>query len=88
MALPSDWALPALGVARLEAWVEPDNEPSLRVLAAAGFAREGVLRSFLTLGGRRADAVVLSRIGRREQRRRRSSAMPPANAIAGWTVST
>jgi RimJ/RimL family protein N-acetyltransferase len=62
VALLSDWALPALELARLEAWVEPENEPSLRVLAAAGFEREGVLRSFLCLAGRRADAVVLSRI--------------------------
>jgi ribosomal-protein-alanine N-acetyltransferase len=60
--LASDWALSSFGVARLEAWVEPGNEPSLRVLAAAGFAREGVLRNFLLLGSRRADAVVLSRI--------------------------
>lgn len=62
VALLADWALGSLGLARLEAWVEPDNQPSLCVLAAAGFAREGVLRAFLTLGDRRADAVVLSRI--------------------------
>jgi [ribosomal protein S5]-alanine N-acetyltransferase len=60
--LASDWALSSFGVARLEAWVEPGNEASLRVLAAAGFRREGVLRAFLVLGSRRADAVVLSRL--------------------------
>jgi [ribosomal protein S5]-alanine N-acetyltransferase len=65
VALLSDWALRTLAIARLEAWVEPENEPSLRVLAAAGFVREGVLRSFLCLGGRRADAVVLARIAGR-----------------------
>jgi [ribosomal protein S5]-alanine N-acetyltransferase len=58
VVLLSDWAPAALGIARLEAWVEPGNEASLRVLAAAGFVREGVLRSFLAFG----DAVVLSRI--------------------------
>jgi len=49
-------------MARVEAWVEPDNAASLRVLGAAGFTREGVLRSFLSYQRRRADAVVFSRI--------------------------
>ena len=46
----------------MEAWTEPANTGSQRVLLHAGFAREGVLRSFLSFGDRRADAVVLSRI--------------------------
>ncbi|MEU4397836.1 hypothetical protein [Micromonospora orduensis] len=33
-----------------------------RVLAAAGFVEEGVLRSFLAFPDRRADAVVMARI--------------------------
>jgi [ribosomal protein S5]-alanine N-acetyltransferase len=60
--LLSGWALGDAGLARVEAWVEPDNAPSLHVLERAGFEREGVLRSFLSFSGRRADAVVLSRI--------------------------
>ncbi|MDA0169092.1 GNAT family N-acetyltransferase [Solirubrobacter taibaiensis] len=60
--LASTWALADAGMARVEAWVDPDNEPSLRLLASAGFEREGVLRAFLDLGDRRGDAVVLSRI--------------------------
>jgi ribosomal-protein-alanine N-acetyltransferase len=60
--LLSSWALGDGGFARVEAWVEPGNEPSLRALASAGFVREGVLRSFLADGDRRADAVVLARI--------------------------
>lgn len=60
--LLTTWALTEAGVARVEAWVEPDNAASLRVLEGAGFIREGVLRSFLCYQGRRADAVVLSRI--------------------------
>jgi RimJ/RimL family protein N-acetyltransferase len=32
------------------------------VLAAAGFTREGVLRSFLAYADRRVDVVVFSRI--------------------------
>ncbi|WFE42788.1 GNAT family protein [Micromonospora sp. WMMD998] len=60
--LASAWALDVAGIERVEAWVEPDNRASQRVLAAAGFAQEGVLRSFLAFPGRRADAVVFSRI--------------------------
>lgn len=61
-ALLSSWALDVAGVARVEAWVEPGNEASRRVLAAAGFQQEGTLRSFLAFQSRRADAVVFSRI--------------------------
>jgi RimJ/RimL family protein N-acetyltransferase len=49
-------------MARVEAWVDPDNEPSIRLLASAGFKREGLLRAFLDYGDRRGDAVVFSRI--------------------------
>lgn len=56
------WGLGACGLARIEAWVEPDNEASVRVLAGAGFREEGLLRSFLTLGGRRSDIRVFSRL--------------------------
>jgi RimJ/RimL family protein N-acetyltransferase len=59
--LASDWALRRPQARRVEAWVEPQNQASQRLLAAAGFAREGVLRSFLTFGDRRADAVVFAR---------------------------
>lgn len=55
------WALRGAGMARVEAWVEPDNVASQRLMAAAGFTREGVLRSFLSFQGERADAVVFSR---------------------------
>ncbi|OON30593.1 GNAT family N-acetyltransferase [Micromonospora sp. Rc5] len=60
--LATSWALDVAGIARVEAWVEPDNEASRRVLTAAGFEQEGVLHSFLTFPDRRADAVVFSRI--------------------------
>lgn len=60
--LVSAWALREAGCARVEAWVEPCNAASLRVLTRAGFVREGVLRSFLDVGGRRSDAVVYSRV--------------------------
>jgi RimJ/RimL family protein N-acetyltransferase len=60
--LVSSWALDVAGIERVEAWVEPDNAASRRVLTAAAFEQEGVLRSFLSFPGRRADAVVFSRI--------------------------
>ncbi|MET8229517.1 GNAT family N-acetyltransferase [Micromonospora sp. NPDC005298] len=60
--LLTEWALTTAGLSRVEAWVEPDNRASRRVLAAAGFVEEGVLRSFLAFADRRADAVVLSRV--------------------------
>jgi ribosomal-protein-alanine N-acetyltransferase len=61
-ALISRWALADAGLARVEAWVEPENAASQAVLTAAGFQREGVLRAFLRYDDRRADAVVFSRI--------------------------
>jgi ribosomal-protein-alanine N-acetyltransferase len=59
--LIATWALRRPDIARVEAWVQTDNAPSQRLLVSAGFTQEGVLRSFLTVGGRRADAVVFSR---------------------------
>jgi RimJ/RimL family protein N-acetyltransferase len=60
--LASRWTLTEAGMARLEAWVEPENVASQRLLAAAGFVHEGVLRSFLSFGDRRADALVYARL--------------------------
>ena len=62
VALLAQWALAEAGIARVEAWADSANVTCQRVLAAAGFTREGVLRSFLSFAGRRADAVVFSRI--------------------------
>ena len=62
VGLLSGWALAEAGAARVEAWVEPQNTPSQRVLMGAGFKREGVLRSFLSFAERPADAVVFSRM--------------------------
>jgi RimJ/RimL family protein N-acetyltransferase len=60
--LASDWALGDGGFARIEAWVEPNNVASQAVLAAAGFEREGLLRSFLVVDGERSDAFVYARV--------------------------
>jgi [ribosomal protein S5]-alanine N-acetyltransferase len=52
------WALKALRLQRLEAWVKPNNLPSQRVLRGAGFQQEGRLRNFLTIEGSPSDALV------------------------------
>jgi RimJ/RimL family protein N-acetyltransferase len=59
----SDWLLSEAGVARLEAYIEPWNEGSLRVAERAGFQREGLMRSFAPIGGRRRDAYLYARLG-------------------------
>nr|WP_156003808.1 GNAT family protein [Streptomonospora sp. PA3] len=61
-ALLTEWGLGELGLARVEAWVEPGNAASAAVLSRCGFEYEGRLRSFLAFPTRRADALVYSRI--------------------------
>ncbi|MEV4280783.1 GNAT family N-acetyltransferase [Actinoplanes xinjiangensis] len=64
VALLTGWALAGDGAAltRVEAWVEPGNVASSRVLESCGYHLEGRLRSFLALPSRRADVLVYSRI--------------------------
>ncbi len=55
----------SLGVVRVEARVDVDNAPSLRVADSAGLAREGVLRAGLRpvrTGLPRTDGVLLARL--------------------------
>jgi [ribosomal protein S5]-alanine N-acetyltransferase len=54
------WALTEAGLARVEALVEPENGPSIKVLERSSFQREGMLRSYLVFGRRRADALMYS----------------------------
>jgi ribosomal-protein-alanine N-acetyltransferase len=49
-----------LDLRRLEAWVQPQNLASQRVLRHAGFRREGRLRNFLSVDGGTSDALVFS----------------------------
>jgi ribosomal-protein-alanine N-acetyltransferase len=58
--LVTPWALDTLALRRLEAWVDPDNRPSQRVLRNAGFQQEGRLRNFLAFEGGTSDALVFS----------------------------
>lgn len=56
------YAFDELGLARVEAYVEPANTVSLRVAARAGLRREGVLRRRETTAGERRDYVLLARL--------------------------
>jgi RimJ/RimL family protein N-acetyltransferase len=58
--LVARWALRELGLARLQLLAEPSNEASQRVAERSGFTREGVLRSYTELDGRRLDYVMFS----------------------------
>lgn len=60
--LLTTWGLEEAGLDRIEAWVEPGNDASVRVLSRCGYEHEGRLRSFLRFPTRRADALVFSRI--------------------------
>ncbi len=62
LRLASGWALRDLGVARVQLTTHLDNAASQRVAERAGFRREGVLRSWEELRGRRIDLVMYSRI--------------------------
>jgi RimJ/RimL family protein N-acetyltransferase len=50
------------GVGRLELRTHPENEPSQRLAERCGFRREGTERKSIWLHGRRADAIVWSRL--------------------------
>jgi RimJ/RimL family protein N-acetyltransferase len=60
--LASRWALTECGIRRLQLRADQRNVASQRVAEAAGFRREGVLRSvrFNTRQGRRVDFVMYS----------------------------
>ena len=60
LRLVSRWALGQPGVARLQLWTSPENTASQRVAERSGFQREGVLRSYGEVDGRRVDAVFYS----------------------------
>ena len=60
--LAAAWGFDVLHLARIEITVDPRNETSQRVATAAGFTREGVLRSYQRFHDGRMDAVMFSRI--------------------------
>jgi [ribosomal protein S5]-alanine N-acetyltransferase len=54
------WALGVLRIPRLELYVEPWNEASIRAAERAGFQREGLLRSWQEVGPERRDMLMYS----------------------------
>jgi RimJ/RimL family protein N-acetyltransferase len=58
--LVSRWALRDLDLARLALLTETANRQSQRVAERSGFQREGVLRSYTEIDGRRIDNVSFS----------------------------
>jgi len=50
------WTIPALY--RVELYIEPWNTSSIRVAEAAGYQREGLLRSYQEIGGTRRDMLL------------------------------
>jgi RimJ/RimL family protein N-acetyltransferase len=58
--LMARWAFEELATVRLELTCAPDNEASQRVAERSGFAREGVLRSYLPFKGGHRDTVMFS----------------------------
>jgi RimJ/RimL family protein N-acetyltransferase len=61
--LITDWAFEALGIERMEILVDPLNEPSTRVAEAAGYEREGLLRSYRpSRNGSRIDLAMFARL--------------------------
>ncbi|MDX6644311.1 MAG: hypothetical protein QOK40_38, partial [Miltoncostaeaceae bacterium] len=60
LRLLSRWALANLGLARLDLFAEEENVASVRVAERAGFVREGLLRSYIEIKGRRRSVLVFS----------------------------
>ena len=58
----SDFAFRSLGLHRLEAACIPDNAPSRRLLAKAGFEEEGYARAYLKINGAWRDHVLFGLI--------------------------
>jgi ribosomal-protein-alanine N-acetyltransferase len=56
------WTIPALR--RVELYIEPWNGSSIRVAEAAGYQREGLLRSHREIGGIWRDMLLYATIRR------------------------
>jgi RimJ/RimL family protein N-acetyltransferase len=56
--LALDFGFDTLGLERVEADVDPRNEPSCRLAERLGFQREGLLRNRWRVGGEFADSIL------------------------------
>jgi RimJ/RimL family protein N-acetyltransferase len=54
------WTFATFGIPRLELYVEPWNTASIKTAEGAGFRREGLLRSWETVGSERRDMFMYS----------------------------
>jgi ribosomal-protein-alanine N-acetyltransferase len=54
------WSVP--GLHRVELYIEPWNAASTHTAEAAGYQREGLLRSHHEIGGRRVDMLLLAAV--------------------------
>jgi 8-oxo-dGTP pyrophosphatase MutT (NUDIX family) len=62
VGLVVDYAFRGLGLARVEAYVAPSNEPARRVVTRSGMRREGVVRGHQVLEEAREDRVLYARL--------------------------
>jgi ribosomal-protein-alanine N-acetyltransferase len=60
LSLLCGYVFEQLGVQRIELWIDPQNLASVRVAEKVGFRREGLLRSFMEIGGERRDMLMYS----------------------------
>jgi RimJ/RimL family protein N-acetyltransferase len=61
--LITEWGFETLGLVRVEVLVDPRNEASTRVAEAAGYEREGLLRSYRpSRNGGRLDLAMFARL--------------------------
>ncbi|MGZ4356943.1 MAG: GNAT family N-acetyltransferase [Gaiellaceae bacterium] len=60
VTLVSRWALGGLALVRLALLTETSNRKSQRVAERSGFHREGLLRAYTEIDGRRVDYVCFS----------------------------
>lgn len=61
-----DFCFDHLGLHRLQAFIDPNNTPSRKLVEKLGFGREGLLRDHLRVGGIWRDEILyaLLRTGR------------------------
>src|SRR6266536_2934829 len=77
------WTFGALGLVRVEAVVDVDNQASQRVLERNGFRPEGVLRSYYEMHGAWRDMVMFARLADSPPRRRAGDRGVQAGDLAG-----
>lgn len=58
----SEFCFNELGLHRIEAAVRPENEPSIKLLEAVGFKREGSARGYLKIDGEWRDHDIFARL--------------------------